>query len=33
MKEEIMNNFEVVETSIKGLVIIQPKVFGDERGF
>ena len=28
-----MNNFEVVETSIKGLVIIQPKVFGDERGF
>ena len=28
-----MNNFEVVETPIKGLVIIQPKVFGDERGF
>ena len=33
MKEEIMNNFKVVETPIKGLVIIQPKVFGDERGF
>ena len=33
MKEEIMNNFEVIKTPIKGLVIIQPKVFGDERGF
>ena len=28
-----MNNFEVIKTPIKDLVIIQPKVFGDERGF
>ena len=28
-----MNNFEVITTPIKDLVIIQPKVFGDERGF
>ena len=28
-----MNNFEIIKTSIKDLVIIQPKVFGDERGF
>ena len=26
-----MNNFEVIKTPIKDLVIIQPKVFGDER--
>ncbi len=28
-----MNNFEIIKTPIKDLVIIQPKVFGDERGF
>ena len=28
-----MNNFIVKETPIKDLVIIEPKVFGDERGF
>lgn len=28
-----MNNFTIKETPIKGLVIIEPKVFGDERGF
>ena len=28
-----MNNFEVIKTPIKDLVIIQPKVFGDSRGF
>ncbi len=28
-----MNNFEIIETPIKDLVIVQPKVFGDERGF
>ena len=28
-----MNNFEVIKTPIKDLVVIQPKVFGDERGF
>ncbi len=28
-----MNNFEVIKTPIKDLVIIKPKVFGDERGF
>ena len=28
-----MNNFTIKETPIKDLVIIEPKVFGDERGF
>lgn len=28
-----MNNFEIIKTPIKDLVIIQPKVFRDERGF
>ena len=28
-----MNNFIVKETPIKDLIIIEPKVFGDERGF
>ena len=28
-----MNNFTIKETPIKNLVIIEPKVFGDERGF
>ena len=28
-----MNNFIVKETPIKGLAVIEPKVFGDERGF
>jgi len=28
-----MNNFEIIKTPIKDLLIIQPKVFGDERGF
>jgi len=28
-----MNNFTIKETLIKDLVIIEPKVFGDERGF
>ena len=31
--KKIMNNFEVIKTPIKDLVVIQPKVFGDERGF
>ena len=31
--KKIMNNFEIIKTSIKDLVVIQPKVFGDERGF
>ena len=31
--KKIMNNFEIIKTPIKGLVVIQPKVFGDERGF
>ena len=33
MGESRMNNFEIIKTPIKDLVIIQPKVFGDERGF
>ena len=28
-----MNNFTIKETPIKGLAVIEPKVFGDERGF
>lgn len=28
-----MNNFTIKETPIKDLIIIEPKVFGDERGF
>ena len=28
-----MNNFEIIKTPIKDLVIIQPKIFGDSRGF
>ena len=28
-----MNNFTIKETPIKGLVIIEPKIFGDKRGF
>lgn len=28
-----MNNFVIVKTPIKDLIIIQPKVFGDNRGF
>ena len=28
-----MNNFTIKETPIKDLVIIKPKVFGDQRGF
>lgn len=28
-----MNNFEIIKTPIKDLVVIQPRVFGDERGF
>lgn len=28
-----MNNFKVTETGMKGLLIIEPKVFGDHRGF
>ena len=31
--KKIINNFEVIKTPIKDLVVIQPKVFGDERGF
>jgi dTDP-4-dehydrorhamnose 3,5-epimerase len=29
----IMGNFNFIETKIKDLYIIQPKVFGDERGY
>lgn len=28
-----MNNFDMIKTPIKDLIIIQPKVFGDTRGF
>lgn len=28
-----MGNFEKINTSIKGVYIIEPKVFGDERGY
>jgi len=33
IRRNSMNNFIVKETPIKDLVIIEPKVFGDERGF
>ncbi|MDM0678630.1 dTDP-4-dehydrorhamnose 3,5-epimerase family protein, partial [Clostridium perfringens] len=28
-----MSNFKFIETKIKDLYIIEPKVFGDERGY
>ncbi|MGU8359211.1 dTDP-4-dehydrorhamnose 3,5-epimerase, partial [Clostridium perfringens] len=28
-----MGNFKFIETKIKDLYIIEPKVFGDERGY
>jgi len=28
-----MNNFTVVKTPIEGLVVVEPKVFTDTRGF
>ncbi|MGL4997943.1 MAG: dTDP-4-dehydrorhamnose 3,5-epimerase family protein, partial [Cetobacterium sp.] len=28
-----MNKFKIIDTGIKGLVVIEPTVFGDDRGF
>ena len=31
--EKIFGNFKFIETSIEGVVIIEPKKYGDNRGY